>query len=282
MRNNESLQTMIKMLVLDIDGTILSDKTPITKELKEHVSLLRKNGIKVLIATGRMLRSAKVIAKELGADDALISYQGALVTGDEYEILDEKFLDESLAKEIISYLRKKTVHINAYIDDELLIEKKSKEVEDYVKGKYIEYTKIDTLDNIEHKKLNKLLGISYDKELIINMAEELNAIYKEKLYIVKSTPYFLEVSDPTATKGTAINFLANLWNIKKEEIMAIGDQDNDIEMLLAAGHKVAMANSSQGLKEVANFITKSVDENGVIHAINTFIDIEKLRSTDAV
>ncbi len=282
MFDNESIQTMIKMLVLDIDGTILSDKTPITTELKEHVRLLRTNGIKVLIATGRMLRSAKVIAKELGADDALISYQGALVTGAEYEILDEKFLDENLAKEIISYLRKKPVHINAYIDDKLLIEKKSKEVEDYVRGKYIEYTKIDSLDNIEHKKLNKLLGISYDKELIIDMAEELNAIYKEKLYVVKSTPYFLEVSDPTATKGTAINFLANLWNIKKEEIMAIGDQDNDIEMLHAAGHKVAMANSSQGLKEVANFITKSVDENGVIHAINTFIDVEKLRSTDAV
>lgn len=273
---------MIKMLVLDIDGTILSDKTPITTELKEYVKLLRNNGIKVLIATGRMLQSAKVIAKELGADDALISYQGALVTGSDYEVLDEKFLDENLAKEIISYLRGKPVHINAYIGDELLVEKKSQEVEDYVRGKYIEYTKIDSLDDIEHRKLNKLLGISYNKELIINMAEELNAIYKEKLYIVKSTPYFLEVSDPTATKGKAIEFLSGLWNIKKEEIMAVGDQDNDIEMLLAAGHKVAMANSSQGLKDVANFITKSVDENGVIHAINTFIDVKKLRSTDAV
>jgi len=274
---------MIKMLVLDIDGTILSDKTPITTELKEHVKLLRANGIKVLIATGRMLRSAKVIAKELGADDALISYQGALITGGEDdEVLDEKFLDENLAKEIISYLRKKPIHINAYIKDELLVEKETQEVKDYVRGKYIDYRKIDSLDNIEHKNLNKLLGISYNKELIISMAEELNAIYKEKLYIVKSTPYFLEVSDPKATKGKAIDFLANLWDIKKEEIMAIGDQDNDIEMLLAAGYKIAMANSSQGLKEVANFITKSVDDNGVTHAINKFIDIEKLRSKDAV
>ena len=101
--------------------------------------------------------------------------------------------------------------------------------------------------------------------------------YKEELYIVRSTPFFCEVGNPKANKGTGINFLANIYGIKKEEIMAIGDQDNDIEMLLASGIKVAMGNATEGLKNIADFITETVENDGVVVAVNKYINNKESR-----
>lgn len=268
---------MIKMLVLDIDGTILSAKTPITTKLIKYIKILKQNGIKVVIATGRMHKSAKVIAAELGTDDPIISYQGGMVIDKSNNILDNRILDENLAREVIEYFRKEKIHTNIYINDELIVEQESKEIIDYIEGKYVKYTKVETFDGLDFSGLNKVLAINYNPDLIKKQVNVLQQRYKNKLYIVRSTPYFCEVANPTATKGNGIRFLAKLWNIKQEEIMAIGDQDNDIEMLLAAGKRIAMGNATEELKKVSNYITKTVDEHGVICAIEKFIDLKKFR-----
>lgn len=265
---------MIKMLVVDIDGTIMSEKRGISENLKKHVSALIKNDIKVVIATGRMHCSAMHIAKELGTDSPIISYQGGLIKDTNHNTILVKHCDENLAREIIEYLRKENFHINIYINDNLIVEDESEYIKDYAKGKFIDYEIVKTLDNVSFEGLNKILAIDHDTQRIEKLVEALSKEYKEQLYIVKSTPHFCEISNPEATKGNGIRFLANQWNIKQDEIMAIGDQDNDIEMLLAAGVRVAMGNATENLKKVANFITKSVDEDGVIHAIKEFIEIK--------
>lgn len=265
---------MIKMLVVDIDGTILSEKRGISDKLKKHVEILIKNDVKVVIATGRMHCSAIHIAKELGTNAPIISYQGGLIIDSEQNTLLVKHFDKRLAREVVDYLRKENFHMNVYINDNLIAEDDSQYIKDYAKGKFIEYKIVDTLDNVDFNNLNKILAIDYNTNRIDSLVETLNRKYKDKLYIVKSTPHFCEVSNPEATKGNGIRFLANKWNIKQEEIMAIGDQDNDIEMLLAAGVRVAMGNATDNLKKVSNFITKNVDEDGVVHAINEFIEIK--------
>lgn len=265
---------MIKMLVVDIDGTILSEKKGISSELKKHVKSLIENDIKVVIATGRMHCSATRIAKELGTDAPIISYQGGLIIDCEQNVLLKKHCDIKLAREVVNYLRQEKFHMNIYINDTLIAEDESKYIKDYAKGKFIEYEIVDSLDNISFNDLNKILAIDYDTERIEGLVDSLCKKYKEKLYVVKSTPYFCEVSNPEATKGNGIRFLADKWNIKEEEIMAVGDQDNDIEMLLAAGIRVAMGNATENLKKVSNYITKTVDEDGVVHAINKFIGIK--------
>ncbi len=274
MRNNEGLLRMIKMLVVDIDGTILTDKRGISKDLKNHVKELIANDIKVVIATGRMHQSAARVAQDLGTNSPVISYQGGLIRDEKDNILLCHYFEESLAREIICTLREQSFHINIYIDDNLIAECDSKYIQDYANGKFIDYKIVENLDNLTFTYLNKVLAIDYDTQRIDNLVSTLSKKYEDKLYIVKSTPHFCEFSNPEATKGNAIKFLANKWGIKQEEIMAIGDQDNDIEMLKAAGVKVAMGNATENLKEIATYITKTVDEDGVVHAINKFIGIK--------
>ena len=90
------------------------------------------------------------------------------------------------------------------------------------------------------------------------------------LYVIKSTTYFCEIAGREATKGNAVKFLQDKWGIKKEEILAIGDQDNDIELLKAGGIAVAMGNATDELKAYADYITDTVENDGWVKAVEKF------------
>lgn len=178
-----------------------------------------------------------------------------------------------LARGVITELKKRNVFFNLYVNDVLMVEEDSRLIRDYVDARNIEYKVIGTCDGLDLNGVNKILAIDDDTELIEKLQKEMAEKYKDKLYVVRSTPRFCEFSSLDATKGNAVRFLAELWGIKKEEIMACGDQDNDIEMLLAAGTKVAMGNGSEALKAVADYVTDTVDNDGVPEAVEKFIDL---------
>jgi len=264
---------MIKMLVLDIDGTIFKKDYTASVKVKETLKRLANDGVKVVLCTGRMYAATKSIAQELELSTPVICYQGGLVKEiiDNNSTLLEKTMPIEQAREVINVLKSKNIFFNLYINDVLMVEEDNYLIKQYVDARNIEYKVIGNCDDLNLDGLNKILAIDDDTELIKNLQEELAKKFKGELYIVRSTPRFCEFSNIDATKGNAVRFLAEKWNIKKEEIMACGDNDNDIEMLLAAGIKVAMGNATDKLKEISDFVTKSVDEDGVVYAINKFI-----------
>lgn len=264
---------MIKMLVLDIDGTIFKKDYTATERLKRTLLNLTNNCIKVVLCTGRMYAATKSIAEELKLTTPVICYQGGLIkhiVGKE-ETLLEKSMPVDLAREVVRCLKDKNVFFNLYINDELLVEKDSYLIQQYVDARNISYKVIGDSEKLNFVGLNKILAIDDDTELIKSLQEELSCKFKNQLYVVRSTSRFCEFSNIEATKGNAVRFLAEKWGIKKEEIMACGDNDNDIEMLLAAGVKIAMGNATDALKNVADFVTKSVDEDGVPYAVSKYI-----------
>ena len=115
------------------------------------------------------------------------------------------------------------------------------------------------------------MAIKYDKLEVAKIENELKEMYKDKLFVTRSTPYFCEISNIEASKGKAINFLSKNFRIDKEDIMAIGDQDNDIDLLESAKIGVAMGNGSSKLKEIATYTTRSVKEDGFVRACEKFI-----------
>ncbi len=265
----------IKMLVLDIDGTIFKKDYTASERVKQTLKSLVKKGIKVVLCTGRMYAATKQIAKELELNTPVISYQGGLVKNflNDEKTLFEKTMDETLSLDVIKELKKRNIFFNLYINDELLVEHDSILIQQYVDARNIKYRIVGNCENLNLKGMNKILAIDDDVNLIENLQKEMAQRYKDKLYVIRSTPRFCEFSNPEATKGNAVRFLADMWGIKKEEIMACGDQDNDIEMLLAAGVKVAMGNATEDLKKIADYVTDSVDNDGVVKAVGKFIGI---------
>ena len=261
---------MIKMLVCDIDGTIYDGK--FSQNLIDCINKVRIDGIKFVIATGRTFFSANQLLKPLNIDTPIICYQGATVnepkTG---KVILDKGLSRNLALDILDYLKNKGIYPNIYINDRLYSEKETLYVKRYSDNQKIPYTIIEDISKKEFDTMNKILAIDDDSEKITKISEELKIKYKNKIYCAMSTPIFCEICDKSVSKGNAVKYLADLWGIKKEEIMSCGDQNNDIELLTCAGIGVAMGNASEALKKHADYITDTVQNDGVVKAVEKFI-----------
>jgi len=262
---------MIKMVATDIDGTILGGDFEFKPSVKNCIKELNEKGIKVVLVTGRMHCAAAKIAQELGINTPIVSYQGGLVkeTSGGEKTLYQRNLDSEKAREVIKWAKDTNVHINLYMDDVLYVEKDDEVIQRYTKARFIDY-KVCPFDSLEIKNVNKILAIDYNNpQRVTGWVDELREKHPD-LYIVKSTPYFCEVAEKTATKGCAVEFLQKLWGIKREETLAIGDQDNDIELLRAAWVRIAMGNASESLKACADCVTDDVDNDGWVKAVERF------------
>ena len=266
---------MIKLVVTDIDGTIADKDANISQKVRNSINKLKAKGVKVVLATGRMFRAAYPVLEDLKLDTPIISYQGGFVKEfyGEQKVLYSKYTDKTLAYEVIDYFRSKNIHINVYVNDVLYVEKEDEYVKKYVENRNIIYKVVNDLKNLDINGIHKVLGIDKDPQKIFNATEELKEKYKNKLYIIRSTPHYCEVSNPEASKAAALCFLRDYWGFKPDEVLAIGDQDNDIDMIEAAGVGVSMGNGTPKLKEKADFITKSVDEDGFSYAMGKFCDV---------
>ena len=261
---------MIKLVATDIDGTIFIPEKEFTSGVKTCIKKLSSAGIKVVLVTGRMNAAATKIAQNLGLDTPVVSYQGGLVV-ENGKKLYERYLSEEQTKRILDWagVNGENIHINLYNDDILYSESDCYEVQRYCNNLHTERT-IKSFSEIKKDKINKLLAIDYSNpERISRYEKELQEVFPD-LYIVKSTPYFLEFSNPEASKRAAVEFLQNYWGLEKDEILTIGDQNNDIALLQAGGIKVAMGNATEELKAIADYITDSVYEDGFVKAMEKF------------
>ena len=264
---------MIKMVATDIDGTIFNMQTAqFSQNVKNCIKKLTDSGVKVVLITGRMHKSTYFLADELGLDTPIVSYQGGLIKENKEngKILYQRPLDTNTAKEIIKWAKDNNIHINLYMDDILYVENDDEIAKRYTYLRNVSYNVVN-FDDIEIKNVNKLLAIDYDNpENSTKWRDYLSKKYPQ-LSIVKSSPYFCEISDKGAKKSCAVEFLCKYWNINKEEVLTIGDQDNDIELLKSGGIKVAMGNGTENLKKCADYITDTIDNDGFVKAIKKFV-----------
>ena len=262
----------IKMVATDIDGTILNwDFGGFTPKVKECIKNLTLSGVKVVLVTGRMHKATTFLAKELGLDTPIVSYQGGMIKDSSGKVYYRKDLDTEKAKEIIKWAKNNDVHINLYMDDVLYVEKDDETIKQYTDARFIDY-EVCKFDDLEIKNVNKILAIKYDDaDTVTSWVNFLREQYPE-LYIVKSTPYFCEISNSEAKKSCAVEYLRKMWEIEKNEVLTIGDQNNDIELLKSGGVKVAMGNGTPELKECADFITDTVENDGFVKACEKFIN----------
>lgn len=263
---------MIKLVATDIDGTILPYDKEFTPEVRNCIKELTKNDVKVVIVTGRMHAAARLVAQNLGLDTPVVSYQGGLIkkSASDYTTLYERCLPIEDSKKIISWAKTNNVHLNLYSNDILYVEEDDDTIKRYADYQNVQY-QVKPFEEIELSHINKLLAIDYTNEE--RVTSWINKMTKDMshLYIIKSTPYFCEFSTKEATKACAVNFLRQYWNLKENEVLTIGDQDNDIELLKAGDISVAMGNGTDELKKYADYITDTVDNNGFVKAVNKFV-----------
>lgn len=265
---------MIKMIATDIDGTIYSAAKGFSPKVRECIKKLTENGVKVVLVTGRMHSSAIHVAKELGLETPVISYQGGLVKDINNKTLYQENLPSDYAKSIIKWANANNIHINLYINDKLYVEQDNDIIKTYTCDKFIDYN-VCPFEDLEINNVNKILAIDYtNAERVTDWVNELKSKYPE-LFIVKSTPYFCEIGSSKAKKSCGVEHLCKLWGLKKDEVLTIGDQNNDIDLVQAGGIGVAMGNATDELKCCADYITDTVENDGFVKAVEKFVFISQ-------
>lgn len=267
---------MIKLIATDIDGTLLNSERKITRRVHDTLQKAREKGVYVVLCTGRPLPGVKHLLEELDLitdKDFVITYNGALVqgTGDgkTYAHFPMNYQDFVM---VSSLGDQEKVHYHAI--DEKAIYVTTTDIGQYsfheseLTGMPIEHTTNEAIQ--KEAQFTKMMYIDTPEllnQLIANMPVEM----KERYTFLRSEPYYLEVLNKQASKGKAVERLAQLLGIAQEEVMCLGDNENDLDMIEYAGVGVAMGNAVDSVKAVANYVTTTNNEDGVAVAVEKFV-----------
>ncbi|OKH14246.1 Cof-type HAD-IIB family hydrolase [[Limnothrix rosea] IAM M-220] len=267
----------IRLLVLDIDGTISGSHNQVTPSVVEAIRGIQQRGIRVAIATGRMFRSARRFHQAIASDLPIIAYNGAWIQDPITQKLHRRLsVPAKLGVEILNYLTaepwKSTMHLHVYHDDELYVSEINEQTNAYEKRTGCKANVLTDLREIIYLAPTKILAVCHYEDIPKKLLSEVQKRYTtQDVYCTQSTEVYVEFTCPTATKGQAVKFLTEtILGLKPENIMAIGDNFNDREMLQYAGLGIAMGNAPEPVKHCANYVTSTVEEDGVAQAIAHF------------
>lgn len=272
----------IRLLVLDLDGTTVGQSNQIHPEVQQAIQAAQAQGVQVAIATGRMFRSALRFHQAIGSTLPLMAYQGALIQDPQTQQIHRHWTVPKLAaQKLLDYFEQPDLcdhlSIHFYINDSLYVRELSTESQAYGQRSGVEPIAVGDLRKLLTPEFpqepTKVLALSNDPAIIDHLLSALRQQYSPaELYFTKSVATFFEATHPQVNKGTAVRYLAEeVLGLQAANVMAIGDNFNDLEMIQYAGIGIAMGNAPDGVKADANWIAPDVEVHGVAAAIEQFI-----------
>ena len=268
-----------KLICTDMDGTLLGENHTVSENNKNALRKASELGIKVAITTGRLFTSAKAYADLVGVEAPIISANGAYIREkDKNEVIYESILKDEQLESIYKVMKKHGLLGYFNTSDSVITEEELPETHGYVMmNKNLSEdrrVKIQLVDDFKigfKKNKDKIL-----KSIMFGEEEKLAEVRKElseegSFELVSSWRGNLEVMQKGTTKGNAVKILAQKLGIKREEIICIGDGENDLSMIEYAGLGVAMSNAEEYVKEKADYVTDTNVNDGVAKMIEQFI-----------
>ncbi|MFE3848906.1 Cof-type HAD-IIB family hydrolase [Flavobacterium sp. LB3P45] len=260
-----------KMLVLDMDDTLLTDDHIISNENKAMLFKAQELGVYVILASGRPTPAMIAYAKELQLDNSyMISYNGAVITDlKEDKIIFEQTLTQEQIHDLYDYSLKSNTHIITYLDGKIVSETDSEyiEIEKNITG--LEHNKV--LSFKEEVKSAAIKCILLEEPAYLKEVEKDLRAAMPHLSVCMSKPFFLEVAQNGIDKGASIKFLAEKLNIHQSEIIAVGNAGNDLTMIQYAGLGVWVDNVDPELRDQGDVIVASNNDHGVAEVVRRFI-----------
>lgn len=257
-----------KLVVIDVDGTLLNDKKELPVANQKMIEELANKGVNFILASGRPYQSLRPYTKKLEVYLPLIAANGAVIKG---SLTGHTYYKSNLSlyksQKIIEYGLKNDYGISLYYEGEI-ITSSQKMVEGHIE-----------LEGIE-PKLKEDLKVSRPPIKIIYHGSKtqidraysfLREEYQNEIYVTRSDEEYLELMDVSVSKGRALEYMMVRMNFNRADVIAIGNNFNDLAMFETAGMAVAVDNSPPEVKEAADFITKSNQEAGVSYALNELI-----------
>lgn len=262
-----------RLLALDLDGTIVDSRLQVSARVRHALRLAMQAGVRITLASGRFFGSMRLFANDLAIREPLICFQGALIQDPvSEEVYFRCGVPLDLAHEFIAVGRQHGWDMCLYLDDRLYVERITPLVRFYA-----EYSPIqeephpvgDLRAFLTREPLKLLVVVEAGQAAAVDAV--LQQRFAGRLRVVRSFSQFVEGTNLAVSKGRALSFLAQKLGIPQAETMAIGDHDNDADMVAWAGLGVAMGNASAAVKAVADYVAPPLEEDGAAEAIERFV-----------
>lgn len=292
---------MYKLVAIDLDGTLLNSYGEISENTRDAIKRSVEKGVEIVLASGRPISSVEDLANELQANHYIISGNGATVYDmQKQETIYDRFLSKEQILNIVKICEENSIYYNIYTENEVLTkslnyntlfyhsenthkqeEKRTNiniltDVYDYVlKSNDKKYLKVTVCDQSQIvfgsiiKKLRTITDID-----VLDVAHMSRKIIKSGTEEVLVEYCYTEITNQNVNKWTALEYIMEQNNIQREEVIAIGDNVNDKEMIEGAGLGVAMGNSTENIKEIANIETTTNNEEGVYKILEKYVLID--------
>lgn len=288
---------MYKLIAIDLDGTMLNKYGIITQNTKDVIKKVQEKGIEVIIASGRTINSVKNFSKEINSENYFISGNGAIT----YDIKNDKILYENVlsknkAQQVIKICEENSIYYSVYTENGIItknlnyntlyyykenLNKEEKEkthinivqdVYNYIEEKDEKILKIMICDNnqLVFKSILKKIKEITDIE-ILDVSHMSRKLIKQGTEEIALEYFYTEITSKNVDKWNALERLIEMLNITKEEVITIGDNANDVKMIQNAGLGVAMGESAPYIKEQANIVTESNDNDGVAKILQQYL-----------
>ena len=264
--------TKIKHIFSDLDGTLLDDQGRISKVNQQTIETCP---IPFSLVSARTPQAMEEIIKQLDLESPQVAFNGGLIF-DKKGIIKAETLDYEKVKNLIDQIKKiqPKVNISFYTLENWYIERMSEEIRQEMNftpqiPKLVDFT--DQLKKEKRSKIFKLLLIIPEEKMLEEVKKELEALNIPEIVIQKTWESYLEITAIGAQKSTAISYIAKINHLKKAELAAFGDNENDISMLEVVDMPIVMGNASDKVKKVGKFITKKNSDDGVAYGIEKYI-----------
>jgi len=280
---------MVKLIALDMDGTLLTPNHDISGRTREAIQKAMDRGVQVVIATGRAFYEAHGIISKLDMNVPYICLNGAEVRNESSEIMSTSALNSELIEEVSDVFKAEGIFYQVYTDRAIYTTSIERDIEVFIdlseqmgqkanetrirkfmeerleRGTLVEVDDYKAIFERGDENVLKFLATSSSRAKLVRAKNELNEI--GNLAVSSSSAGNIELTHENAQKGVALEHIAEIMEIDMKDVMAVGDNLNDISMLKRVGHSVAMGNAASEVKGIANKTTKTNMEDGVAIAI---------------
>ena len=261
----------IRLLLSDVDGTLVTMKKELTPRSIGAVHALHDSGIRFAVTSGRPPRGMSMLVEPLSLRTPLAAFNGGLVVDPEMEVVEQKVIPDDLVAPTIDLLDSNGLSVWVYRGADWLVrDLAGPHVDREAHTVQFPPTLVESYDGVTDG-VAKIVGVSDDHDAVAAAATAAHDELGDHVSASRSQPYYLDATHPQDNKGGVVKFLSAKYGIPPEEIATIGDMPNDVLMFAHSGLSVAMGNSDREVQRAARRVTTSNDEDGFANAVERFI-----------
>ncbi|HKD78241.1 MAG TPA: Cof-type HAD-IIB family hydrolase [Candidatus Angelobacter sp.] len=261
----------IRLLIADIDGTLVTKEKLLTPKSMQAVRKLQETGILFGITTGRPPKGTKMLVDSLPGLKFIAGFNGGIVVRRDFSLFKQNLLEKTEAEEVVHILLEHDLDVWVYTEKDWLVrDPEAYRVDKETKTVQFPPRVTPTFDGFLDR-VAKIVGISKDYDAVARCERNVQQRFGSRVSAARSQPFYLDVTHPKANKGEVVRMASEFGKIPLQEIATIGDMANDITMFKESGVSIAMGNASPEVQQAATFVTASNEQEGFSAAVEKFI-----------